>query len=162
MNRRRDGSRIVALLTVLAASASIFVSCSASKPGSTGTAAGAYARVIRWFVDQKAAESGKRVVFVQARGDGLSIGLEIQASVVSGAESFAEVRFIDDPSEALDTAGVREGGIFLALGPAVPESGAVTIDCDEIVARDSQTTLTFSLMFINGAWALRGEPLSTA
>ncbi len=79
-------------------------------------------------MDRSGAESERPVVFIEPRGEGLDIGLDTQAAVISASEEFAEVRFIDDRSEALDDEGVRNGGIFIALGPGTQERDLLVVE----------------------------------
>ncbi|HUC32982.1 MAG TPA: hypothetical protein VMS14_06240, partial [Ilumatobacteraceae bacterium] len=66
---------------------------------------------------------------------------------------------IDDRSEALDSDGVRDGGIFLALGPAVADGSMVEIECDEIVSATADTGWTFQLVYRDQTWELRRDPV---
>jgi hypothetical protein len=143
--------------------AAVMVSMSAcaddDEPPSEGSTHGAYATVIQWFVDRAPGEPDQQVVvFVEARGDGVGIDLDTQASVVESTQSFADVRFIDDRSEALDSDGVRDEGILLALGPVVAEGNSAVIEADELLDDESVTSRRFELRLVDGEWARRGEP----
>ncbi len=133
------------------------VACSPDRAAPAATVADAYAGTVRWFVDRSADPEGRPPVFVEARGEGVSIGLETQAAVVSAADGFADVRFIDHRSEALDTDGVRDGGIFLALGAAVQDNRSVTIDVDEILSETSKISWEFVFDDTDGSWRIRGD-----
>lgn len=65
-------------------------------------------------------------VFVEPLGDGFVIDLRVQAKVVSNLEAVAEVRFIDDRIEAVDTdepgRPVKPNGLLVGLGPLVQAS----------------------------------------
>ena len=147
-------SRLIVVIGVIAAGA-----CSSDGSEKAGDVSDAYARVVRWFVDHSAGDADDQLVFVQARGEGLGIDLDTQAAIVESAESFADVRFIDDQSEALDADGVRDGGILLAIGPAVADGSTMVIECDEVSAEDVARSLSFDLRFVAGEWLLRGEPV---
>src|SRR5688572_4444459 len=120
--------------------------CSPDKSGSESDVAGAYARLIQWFVDRTEPapdDEGERdpvVVFVEARGEGFNVGLSMQAAIIARAEPFATVRFIDDRSEALTDgdAPVQDEGLLLALGPAKEHGSKVVIECDEFVSLDDE------------------------
>ena len=127
--------------------------------------AGAYARVIQWFVDRTGppTSEGDREpmdVFVEARGEGVNIGLSMQAAIIARADPFATVRFIDDRDEALTEEGtkVRDDGVLLALGGAKETGSHVVIECDEFVAADQERTWRFELQTAHDEWMLRGEP----
>ena len=131
---------------------------SADEPATVGSTHEAYATVIRWFVGRMPGDADRPVVFVEARGEGVGIDLDTQASVVDSTQSFAEVRFIDDRSEALDSEGVRDGGILLALGPVVAEANTAVIEADELLDEDRVTSRHFELHASDGDWVLQGEP----
>ena len=89
---------------------------------------------IEWFVDRTAPDSDPQVAFVVAQGEGFDIDLELQAGIVSATAAYADVRFIDDRAEAFgDGDTVRDGGLLLAVGPAVSsKGGAIMIDADRV------------------------------
>ena len=152
--RRRHASACAVVVGLMC-----IASCSPNETTSTGDVADAYAVVVRWFTDRLVAEDEPPVVFVESRGEGLAIGLELQAAIVAATEDFAKVRFIDDRSEALDSDGVRDGGIFLALGPAVADGSMLEIECDEIVSATADTGWTFQLVYRDQTWELRRDPV---
>jgi hypothetical protein len=125
----------------------LLVACSSSGSGDDADVGGAYAAVVRWFVDQSAKGADTPVVFVDTQGEGFEIELGLQATIVSATEEFAHVRFIDDRSEAFGERGetVRDEGILLAVAPAVIDGRRVSIDCDQIIAPDRVTSWTFEL-----------------
>lgn len=146
--------------------------CASTPRSARDDRAGAYAVIVRWFVDHAGGDAAeRRLVFVQPRdegdgggeseGEGVTIGLETQAALISGTIEFADVRFIDDRSEALDDDGVRDGGILLALGPGDPIGNRVTIVADEITSDSVAETRTFELVVRGGEWSLSAEPTSS-
>ena len=163
------GGRLRGLVAVLLIVAAVLGSsaCGADPEPEQGSAADAYAVVVGWFVDAAATgttleEDGTTMVFVEPRGDGMTFGVDMQAEIISATKPFADVRFIDDRAEALDEEGVvREGSIFLALGPSSPRGGATTIECDDIASEDRRRSLVFELRWRGGEWVLAGEPAVT-
>lgn len=139
--------------------ACLIAGCSSESSTDGGSTADAYAVVIGWFVDRSSSEGERPLVFVEALGEGVGIGLDTQAAVVSSTEEFAEVRFIDDRSEAFDGEVVRDGGIFLALGPAVGSDRSSTIEAVEIESESETASWTFDLVTRAGVWGLRGDPV---
>lgn len=136
-----------------------FASCSSASnpPDDLGSASDAYALVIEWFVQSDRGRSDDPLVFVIALGDGTSIGLETQAAVVASTEAVADVRFVDDRSEAFKDGGVREGAIFIALGPIVRTGRRASIDCDEILTPRTELHWKFKLRS-GERWTIVGEP----
>jgi hypothetical protein len=127
-------------------------------PTSEGQVADAYGHVIRWFVERRASEADQQLVFVEALGEGVGIALDTQAAIVESTQSFADVRFIDDRSEALDADGVRDDGILLALGPAVVDGNSAVIECDEVQSETALISRSFDLRHVGDEWSLRGDP----
>ncbi len=122
--------------------ASLISGCTSDGPAERGSTADAYALVLQWFVDRSESEVDPPLVFVEALGEGVSIGLDTQAAVLSSTVDFAEVRFIDDRSEALSDGVVRDGGILIALGPIVwtPSTRVSYVPGREPQARTSPVT----------------------
>ena len=139
----------------------VFAACSSSPESDLDAdIGGAYAEVVRWFVDQSPAGSDPRVVFVDTLGDGFEIDLELQAAIVSSSAEFAQVRFIDDRSEAFSGGEVvRDEGLLLSLGPAVIDRRTVSINSDEVESPEIATSWTFVVRLDHeGRWALAGPP----
>jgi hypothetical protein len=132
------------------------------EPTNEGSTHDAYAAVIRWFVDRLPGDAEQHVVFIEARGEGVGIDLDTQAAVVEVSQPFADVRFIDDRSEAIDADGVRDGGVLLGLGPVVVEARTAVIEADEIVDEDTVVSRRFELRLVDDEWVLPGEPAMVA
>jgi hypothetical protein len=151
--------RLAGLAVAVATIVPLGAACgSADEPATEGSTHDAYAAVIQWFVSRVPGERDQQVVFVEARGEGVGIDLETQAAVVASTESFADVRFIDDRSEALDEEGVRDDGIALALGPVVTEDSTAVVEADELLDEDTLESRRFDLRLVEGEWVLQGEP----
>lgn len=133
--------------------------CTSDKPQQSGPTSGAYVAVVQWFVENSPDAQDRPIVFVEARGEGLGVGLETQAAVVSGANDFADVRFIDDRSEAMDSDGVRDNGLFIALGPLVEDGDLFNVECDQVLSEEESTVWFFTLRFRNDTWQLTLPPL---
>jgi hypothetical protein len=147
------------VIGVLVCVALFLGACSSDGAPERGSTADAYAVVIRWFVDRSGSDEERPLVFVEALGEGVGIGLETQAAVVSSTDEFAEVKFIDDRSEALGDDGVRDGAIFIALGPAVESRRSATIESAEIMSDSKSIGWTFNLISRAGVWTLAGDPV---
>jgi len=146
------------ILCLLSAMLLVGACTSDSAEQQEGPTSGAYVAVVQWFVENSATPLDRPIVFLEARGEGLGIGLETQAAVVAGADDFAEVRFIDDRLEAFDDEGVRDDGIFIALGPVIEDGVRFNVECDQIFTEDQSTAWLFTLRFREGAWQLAGVP----
>ncbi len=138
--------------------ASLISGCTSDGPAERGSTADAYALVLQWFVDRSESEVDPPLVFVEALGEGVSIGLDTQAAVLSSTVDFAEVRFIDDRSEALSDGVVRDGGILIALGPIVGAGTEVSIESAHITSESSTIVWAFSLVSRDAEWRMRNEP----
>jgi hypothetical protein len=79
---------------------------------------------------------------------------------VSSSEDFAQVRFIDDRSEALgEDEIVRDDGILLAVGPAIIDGDTVSITSEEVAGGDGAMSWTFEVRRDrDGRWSLGGPP----
>ncbi len=93
-------------------------------------------------------------IYVEPRGEGSSISVDVQADVVTAVEDVADVRFIDARSEALEEndAGelvVRAGGVLLAFGPVPNDATDVVVEVDQYVDETILATHRF-VMHRNG------------
>ncbi len=93
-------------------------------------------------------------IYVEPRGEGSSISVDVQADVVTAVEDVADVRFIDARSEALEEndAGelvVRSGGVLLAFGPVPNDATDVVVEVDQYVDETNLATHRF-VMHRNG------------
>lgn len=139
--------------------ATVLFGCSSDDEPDRGSTADAYAVVLRWFVERSGSDAESPLVFVEALGDGVVFGLETQAAVVSSTADFAEVRFIDDRAEAIENDEVRDGGILIALGPAVESGRSVTIESAQLTSESDAVGWTFDLVWRGETWSMRGEPV---
>ena len=74
-------------------------------------------------------------VFIEPRGEGATIHLDVQAELIKSTKDVATVRFIDSRDEALitnddGTVVVADGGILIRLAPVVEEGEKVRLDVD--------------------------------
>jgi len=127
-------------------------------------AAQVYEAVLRWFVPS--VEPGdKAVIFIEPRGEGTSIGLNVQSEVIRAVDDIADVRFIDTHGEALDKDDrgeehVKDGGLLLRLGPVAETGSPVTIDVDLFIGDDDYTSLRFVVGARGESWGIVGQPES--
>ncbi len=118
---------------------------------------------MRWFADEDTADREPLQVFIEPRGEGTSIDLEVQANVIEHSADYADARFIDTRDEALivdeeGVAAVRDEGILIRIGPVVEEGDTVSLDVDQFVDSETQRSLRFELVAVDGEWRMRGEP----
>jgi hypothetical protein len=116
-----------------------------------------YATTIRAVVadDEPDAESDVPV-FVAPADPEAPISLGVQAGVVDQLHDFATIRFVDEPSEAIDeddpARPVVEEGVLVTLG-AVPERGDnVTVMAERYQTADSTRTFRVQLERADSTW----------
>ena len=138
----------------------VAVSCTDLSP-SKERASDVYVTVIRWFVEHNSGEVPLKV-FVEPRGEGSSINVDVQAEVVTAVEDVASVRFIDARDEALVDNGegvlvVRDDGVLIAFGPVPNDAADVTLELDQYVDETTVRTFRFALRRSGGQWVIAGE-----
>ena len=126
-----------------------------------------YATVIRWFVDnadtrEPPSDEEPMKVFVEPRGEGSSINVDVQAEVVTAVEDVATVRFIDGRDEALETTEdgatvVRDGGILIACGPVPNDATDVTLELDQYLDETTVRTYRFALTRSGDVWKIQSQ-----
>jgi hypothetical protein len=122
-----------------------------------------YVGVITWFANDRADDPEPLTVYVEPRGEGTSIALDVQAEVVSSAEEVASVRFIDTRDEALTsdddgTTVIRDEGILIRLGPVLEEGRRVTVDVDRFIDEETDERWSFSLFATGDSGRVLGAP----
>jgi hypothetical protein len=95
-------------------------------------------------------------VFVVSANTRSPISLEVQAGIVDVLHDFATIRFVDERSEAIDTADphepVHEGGVLITLSKIPPGRKNVTIEAQRYERIDVATTYRISLERIGTSW----------
>ena len=150
---------------VLAAIFLVLAACSSPSPETPAARAGAvYDSIVRWFAQSSTADPDPLPVFIEPRGEGASIGLDVQAELVKSTHDVATVRFIDSRAEALvtnddGTVVVADGGMLVRLAPVVEEGAKVRLDVD-VHDRDEQfRTVQFDLKLVNDRWVIDQAPV---
>lgn len=149
---------------MLAAIVSVMAACSAASPASPEVRAGAvYDTIVRWFAQTDAGDPEPLPVFIEPRGEGASIELDVQAELIKSTQDVATVRFIDSRDEALvtnddGTVVVADGGILLRLAPVVEEGRKVRLDIDVHVRDEQFRTLQFDLKLVSDRWVIEQPP----
>ncbi len=120
-----------------------------------------YATIIRSFAEDSDGEPPLKV-FIEPRGEGSSINVDVQAEVITAVEDVAEVRFIDARDEALEDTGdgvlvVRDGGILLAFGPVPNDAADVTVEVDQYLDGTSVRTHRFVMRRSGEVWLMDGS-----
>ncbi len=155
----------LAALAPLCVMAGMVAGCN-SRSTSELRAGQAYEAVIRWLAQDSAGDPDPLPVFVESRGEGAAIGLDVQAEVVDWSKDVADVHFIDDRSEALTEGDdgelvVRDGGILIRLGPVVEDGERITLEVDRWMQGDVFDTLELQLRRSGDAWKVERDPLVT-
>ena len=149
---------------LLAAIVSLTTACSAASPENPEVRAGAvYDTIVRWFASESADDPDPLPVFIEPRGEGASIQLDVQAELIKSTQDVATVKFIDSRDEALvtDEAGtvvVADDGILIRLAPVVEEGDKVRIDVDLHDKDEQFRTMQFNLHLVKDAWEMDGAP----
>jgi hypothetical protein len=117
-----------------------------------------YATIIRSFATQPEGDPLLKV-YVEPRGEGSSISVDVQAEVVTAVEDVADVRFIDARSEALEEteAGeflVRDDGLLLAFGPVPNDAVDVVVEVDQYVDETNLATHRFVMHRKGEEWII--------
>ncbi|MGB8861694.1 MAG: hypothetical protein WCC60_20740 [Ilumatobacteraceae bacterium] len=152
--------RVVRSIVLLVGLGWVSVSCTPLSP-SKERASDVYAAVIRWFAAQHDPAVALKV-FVEPRGEGSSINVDVQAEVVTAVEDVAVVRFIDTRDEALedDSSGllvVRDEGVLIAFGPVQNDAAAVTLEVDQYLSETMLRTFRFDFSHQSDGWVIKGR-----
>lgn len=133
-----------------------------STPSTKERAVDVYDAVVRWLAGADGTDPDPLPVFVEPRGEGTSIDLDVQAGILDATEDVATVTFIDSREEALvDVDGVlvaADDGIFVRLGPVDDEGDHVELDIDLHERDDEFVGLRFVLEQSEGHWQVLGPP----
>jgi len=144
---------------------SITAACSSPSPENPQVRAGAvYDTIVRWFADQSANDPDPLPVFIEPRGEGASIALDVQAELIKSTQDVATVRFIDSRDEALitkddGTVVVADDGVLLRFAPVVEEGDKVQLDIDVHDHDEQFKTLQFDLDQVNDQWVINKQPV---
>jgi hypothetical protein len=150
---------------VLAAIVVILVACSSASPESPQVrAAAVYDKIVRWFAHTSPTDPDPLPVFIEPRGEGASIELDVQAELIKSTKDVATVKFIDSRDEALVTSAdgtlvVANAGKLLRLAPVVEEGTKVRIDVDVHDHDDQFQTLQFTLDQVGKDWQIELPPV---
>jgi len=150
---------------ILAAIVSITAACSSPSPENPEVRAGAvYDTIVRWYADKSTTDPDPLPVFVEPRGEGASIALDVQADVIKATQDVATVRFIDSRDEALvtkadGTVAVADDGVLLRFAPVVEKGDKVRLAIDQHDHDDQFKTLQFDLDQVNDKWVIAGQPV---
>lgn len=144
--------------------AALLLGCSSSGDDAHTRAELVYESVVRWFAQRSPSDPDPLPVFVEPRGEGASIGLDVQARVVDGTKDVAKVKFIDSRDEALvtnsdGTVVVADGGVLLRLDPVIEHGNTVKLDVDVHDHDDVFHTLEFDLTRSDETWTVSKTPV---
>ena len=150
---------------MLAAVVSAMAACSPSSPAQPQVRAGAvYDVIVRWFAQGRADDPDPLPVFIEPRGEGASIALDVQAELVKSTKDIATVRFIDSRAEALvtnadGTVVVADDGILIRLSPVVEVGNTVRLDVDVHDHDEVFRTMQFDLKLTSDQWVIEAPPV---
>lgn len=147
-------------LTFLAAAVLAVNACGSDGTSATERQAGVYAAVIRAVAaedPQTAAADNdvEPIIYAGPLDEEVSIPLEVQAAVVEDLEEVGTIRFVDEPSEAVDSdeegEPVLDDGTLVLLG-AVPDGSAPTVMAERYNARDDTVRFTARVERSGAEW----------
>ena len=123
-----------------------------------------YDSIVHWFADKSTDDPEPLPVFIEPRGEGASIQLDVQAELIKSTQDFATVKFIDSRDEALvtnedGTIVVADDGILIRLAPVVEEGDKVRIDVDVHDKDEQFKTMQFNLHRVGDTWVIDGDPV---
>jgi hypothetical protein len=123
-----------------------------------------YDTVVRWFAQKSTDDPDPLPVFIEPRGEGASIKLDVQAELIKSTKDVATVKFIDSRDEALQTKDdgtvvVADGGILIRLAPVIEEGQKVRLDVDVHDHDEVFKTLQFSLNLVSDKWVIAQPPV---
>ena len=123
-----------------------------------------YDAIVRWYAAKSTTDPDPLPVFVEPRGEGASIQLDVQAQLVKSTKDVATVRFIDSRQEALvtkddGTVVVADDGILLRLAPVVEQGNKVQLDVDLHDHDEVFTTMQFDLTLVDDKWVIDKPPV---
>jgi hypothetical protein len=150
---------------VLAAMITIAAGCSSPSPENPQVRAGAvYDTIVRWFANKANNDPDPLPVFIEPRGEGASIALDVQAELIKSTQDVATVRFIDSRDEALitkddGTVVVADDGVLLRFAPVVEKGDKVQLDIDVHDHDDQFKTFQFHLDQVNDQWRIDQQPV---
>ncbi len=135
---------------------SLLVGACTSLSPSKERASDVYVTLIEWFAEQHTAEPPLKV-FVEPRGEGSSISVDVQAEVITAVEDVATVRFIDVRDEALEDLGegvlvVRDNGILLAFDPVPKDTADLELEVDQYLDGSLVRTYRFEMSRTGDQW----------
>ena len=150
---------------MLAAVVCAMAACSPSSPAQPQVRAGAvYDVIVRWFGQAHADDPDPLPVFIEPRGEGATIALDVQAELVKSTKDIATVRFIDSRAEALvtnddGTVVVADGGILIRLSPVVEVGQRVRLDVDVHDHDEVFRTMQFDLKLTGEQLVIEAPPV---
>lgn len=127
-------------------------------------ASAVYDEVVRWLVDDAGGGTPEApmAVFIEPRGEGAAISLDVQAELIEATKDVANVRFLDERTEGLvdedGTFVVKDDGILIRLGPVVEDDSHVLLDVDIWKSVDTFDEVRFELRRSGNTWAVQGPP----
>ena len=127
-------------------------------------ASAVYDEVVRWLVDDAGGATAEEpmAVFIEPRGEGAAISLDVQAELIEATEDVADVRFLDERAEGLvevdGTLVVKDDGILIRLGPVIEDDSHVLLDVDIWESEDTFREVRFELRRSGAVWSVQGPP----
>lgn len=166
-HRRSLAAAVIALVV----SGGVVVSCTDDEPSAgqdpTERLVGIYAATVSAIVDEAGptrSDSGDadadRTVFLQAHEE-TAISAEVQVGVVNELDEWANVRFIDDPGEAIsdeDGAPVRDDGVLIWLGAVSDGEVDAELVADRYMSADETYVYDVAVRRQGGEWNVE-QPL---
>ncbi|MGH9135331.1 MAG: hypothetical protein ACRDZZ_15435 [Ilumatobacteraceae bacterium] len=159
----RSRRRLARLASLPVVACVACVACGAANENEVRASA-VYAEVVRWLVDDAGGATAEEPmpVFIEPRGEGAAISLDVQADLIEVTKDVAKVRFLDERSEGLveedGVVMVKNDGILIRLGPVVEDDSHVLLDVDLWETVDTFDEVRFDLRRAGRTWSVQGPP----
>lgn len=149
---------------MIALAVATMTACS-SQSASEVRAGEVYEAAVRWLAMEHDDDPDPLPLFIEPRGEGTAIKLEVQADLVDATSDVANVRFTDDRDEAITTEDdiqvVRDDGELIRLGPVVEDGQRVSLEVDRWIGDERFATLLFLLRQDGETWTTIADPVVT-
>jgi hypothetical protein len=145
-------------LLFVAALLAVATACSGSAAKAKDTnVADVYTAVLRQLLPASAGEEDKRVVYVAPFAEQKAFALETQVDVIANMAKEADVRFVDELSEAVtdDPGDPAKGTEVLLLGPVTATGTAgttVEVDAQRYLSESEQVKYRFQVSSNDETW----------
>jgi hypothetical protein len=116
-----------------------------------------YSAVLRTAIVGLAGGGAQPLVYVSPLNGAKPFPLDVQAGVIHGLSKQAQVKFVDEQAEAIDSRAhdmaVLGAGTLFSLGPVAPLGTTMEVNGERYRTAADRATLRFTVRDANGVWA---------